>query len=92
MQRLVLAASAVLSPVALGVALTARPKPAPPPPSSPAASVDPSVVASLEGRVRAREAALEVRRASPERHARVGRRRPASIDAASAASSAARPA
>lgn len=62
MQRLVLAASAVLSLVALGVALTARPEPAPPPPSSPATSVDPSVVASLEGRVRALEAELEVLR------------------------------
>ena len=60
MQRLVLAASAVLSLAALGVAVTARPE-APPPPA-PAPSIDPQVVASLEGRVRALEAELEVLR------------------------------
>lgn len=60
MQRLVLAASVVLSLVALGVALTAKPESAPPPP--PAPSVDPQVVAALEGRVRALEAELDVLR------------------------------
>lgn len=62
MQRLVLAASAVLSLVALGVALTARPEAVPPPPAPSGPSVDPQVVASLEGRVRALEAELEVLR------------------------------
>lgn len=61
MQRLVLAASALLSVSALGVALFGRSDPPPPPPPPPP-SVSEADLARLEGRVTALEAELDVLR------------------------------